>query len=108
MYLDDIVYLWWNNNSTTDAEICLSLIGYFINCWDQFVKIAMMFPIFFYLEYPSVLSQHCSKKITQMIHENYFQVSDVQMNIFMPGKVLYTIYFLKGNNTDNSNLILLG
>ena len=28
--------------------------------------------------------------------------------ILMPGKVLNTIYFLKGNNTDNSNLILLG
>ena len=27
---------------------------------------------------------------------------------FMPGKVLNTIYFLKGNNADNSNLILLG
>ena len=26
----------------------------------------------------------------------------------MPGKVLNTIYFLKGNNADNSNLILLG
>ena len=24
----------------------------------------------------------------------------------MPGKVLNTIYFLKGNNADNSNLIL--
>ena len=28
--------------------------------------------------------------------------------IFMPGKVLNPIYFLKGNNADNSNLILLG
>ena len=28
--------------------------------------------------------------------------------IFMPGKVLITIYFLKGNNVDNSNLIFLG
>ena len=28
--------------------------------------------------------------------------------IFMPGKVLNLIYFLKGNNADNSNLILLG
>ena len=28
--------------------------------------------------------------------------------IFMPGKVLNTIYFLKGNNADKSNLILLG
>ena len=27
---------------------------------------------------------------------------------FMPGKVLNTIYFLKGNNADSSNLILLG
>ena len=27
---------------------------------------------------------------------------------FMPSKVLNTIYFLKGNNADNSNLILLG
>ena len=37
------------------------------------------------------------------------KVSDVQMgNFFMPGKVLNTIYFLKGNNADNSNLILLG
>ena len=26
----------------------------------------------------------------------------------MPGKVMYPIYFLKGNNGDNSNLILLG
>ena len=26
----------------------------------------------------------------------------------MPGKVLKTIYFLKGRNADNSNLILLG
>ena len=26
----------------------------------------------------------------------------------MSGKVLKTIYFLKGNNVDNSNLILLG
>ena len=26
----------------------------------------------------------------------------------MPGMVLNTIYFLKGNNADNSNLILLG
>ena len=26
----------------------------------------------------------------------------------MPGKVLKTIYFLKGNNADNLNLILLG
>ena len=26
----------------------------------------------------------------------------------MPGKVLNTIYFLKGNNADNSNSILLG
>ena len=28
--------------------------------------------------------------------------------IFMSGKVLNTIYFLKGNNADNSNFILLG
>ena len=28
--------------------------------------------------------------------------------IFMPGKVLNPFYFLKGNNADNSNLILLG
>ena len=28
--------------------------------------------------------------------------------IFMSGMVLKTIYFLKGNNADNSNLILLG
>ena len=28
--------------------------------------------------------------------------------IFMPGKVLNIIYFLKGNNANNSNLILLG
>ena len=28
--------------------------------------------------------------------------------IFMSGKVLKTIYFLKGNNVHNSNLILLG
>ena len=27
---------------------------------------------------------------------------------FMPGKVLKTIYFLKGSNADNSNLIILG
>ena len=27
---------------------------------------------------------------------------------FMPCKVLNTIYFLKGNNADNSNVILLG
>ena len=27
---------------------------------------------------------------------------------FMSGKVLKTIHFLKGNNADNSNLILLG
>ena len=26
----------------------------------------------------------------------------------MPGKVLNTIYFLKGNNADNLNLILFG
>ena len=26
----------------------------------------------------------------------------------MPGKVLKTIYFLKGSNANNSNLILLG
>ena len=26
----------------------------------------------------------------------------------MSGKVLKTIYFLKGNNADNSNLILMG
>ena len=27
---------------------------------------------------------------------------------FMPGNVLNAIYLLKGNNADNSNLILLG
>ena len=38
-----------------------------------------------------------------------FKVSDVQMGIFfMPCKVLNPIYFLKGNNANNSNLILLG
>ena len=26
----------------------------------------------------------------------------------MPGKVLKTIYFLKGSNADNSNFILVG
>ena len=37
------------------------------------------------------------------------KASDVQMgNFFMPGKVLKTIYFLKGYNADSSNLILLG
>ena len=29
-------------------------------------------------------------------------------NFFMPGKVLKTIYFLKGSNADKSNLIILG
>ena len=33
-----------------------------------------------------------------------FKVSDVQMgNFFMYGKVLKTVYFLKGNNVENSN-----
>ena len=37
------------------------------------------------------------------------KVSDVQIgNFFMSGKVLKTIYFLKGYNADNSNLILVG
>ena len=39
----------------------------------------------------------------------FIKVYDVQMGIFlMSGKVLKTIYFLKGNNSFNSNLILLG
>ena len=39
----------------------------------------------------------------------YIKVLNVQMgNFFMSGKVLKTIHFLKGNNADNSNLILLG
>ena len=37
-----------------------------------------------------------------------FKVTDVQMaNFLMSGKVLKTIYFLKGNNADNSNPIFL-
>ena len=44
-----------------------------------------------------------------LVYISLFKVSDVQMgNFFMSGKVPKTIYFLKGYNADNSNLILLG
>ena len=62
---------------------------------------------FLYL-YPHVLHQ-------RQIHDCIFSVLNTYQGIrctngqfFMSGKVLKTIYFLTGNNVDNSNLILLG
>ena len=46
---------------------------------------------------------------TDQLELDPFKASSVQMgNFFMSGKVLKTVYFLKGNNADNSNLILMG